>query len=122
METSLKLAYEINSSPTVAVLAVTKFHFCCIALTCQTYFLQFLNFMSGGARLGTIITRNCAEFCRHLTAGSAVTTEWSLHRKDAPAYSGRSSSFRYPAGLLEALGWDPGNAKCNTPSAGQLAR
>jgi hypothetical protein len=30
-------------------LAVTKFHFCCVALTCQTYFLQFLNFMSGGA-------------------------------------------------------------------------
>jgi len=49
METSLKLAYQINSSPTVAVLAVTKFHFCCIALTCQSYFLQFLNFMSGGA-------------------------------------------------------------------------
>ena len=34
---------------TVAVLAVTKFHFCCIALTCKAYFLQFLNFMSGGA-------------------------------------------------------------------------
>ena len=49
METSLELTYQITSSPTVAVLAVTKFHFCCIALTCQTYFLQFLNFMSGGA-------------------------------------------------------------------------
>jgi len=30
METSLKLTYQITSSPTVAVLAVTKFHFCCI--------------------------------------------------------------------------------------------
>ena len=49
METSLKLANQINSILTVAVLAVTKFHFCCIALTCRTYFLQFLNFMSGGA-------------------------------------------------------------------------
>jgi hypothetical protein len=35
--------------PTVAVLAVTKLHFCCTALTCQTYFQQFLNFMSGEA-------------------------------------------------------------------------
>ena len=49
MGTSLKLAYQINSSPLVAVLAVTKFNFCCIALTCQTYFLRFLDFMSGGA-------------------------------------------------------------------------
>jgi len=49
METSLKLAHQITSSPTVAVLAVTKFHFCCIALTCQTYFLQFLNCASSSA-------------------------------------------------------------------------
>ncbi len=42
METSLELAHQITSSSTVAVLAVTKFHFCFIALTCQTYFLQFL--------------------------------------------------------------------------------
>ena len=41
IETSLKLAYQINSSPTVAVLAVTKFHFSCIALTCQTYFRRY---------------------------------------------------------------------------------
>jgi len=97
METSLKLAHQITSSPTVAVLAVTKFHFCCIALTCQTYFLQFLNFMSGGALVSQerpfALRKNSEPFCRSAT----VVILYAAGRRSpnhASASSSALASFR----------------------------